>query len=238
MWQNFLILKSTICYIVSDGMCWTCLLLSGIYIYIYISCLICLLLCLACVEMQKWTVDVSEDFLETNFNPINWDYNSIGVGVKLRIMMYIDFKIWLLTRSLWIGNLDQMSGSTYVLLILYVYILKILNQLSLWVDKMCICTYSVSFIWKFKKEKKNWLEDSKQIEFFCSWEANEGTLSFIDFQGQAHINQPCMMLCDAFLCNFLYWYAFKTMDYADFITWTAILVSTPEGLWAQMYCGR
>ena len=42
-------------------------------------------------SMQKLTVDVLEDFLETNFNPINQVYNSIGV--KLRIMMYVDFKI-------------------------------------------------------------------------------------------------------------------------------------------------
>ena len=131
---EFSTIKKHYCYIVSDGMCWTCLLLSGIYIYIYIYLMFDMstIICLACVEMQKWTVDASEDFLETNFNPTNWDYNSIGVGVKLRIMMYIDFKIWLLTRSLWIGNLDQMSGSTYVFLILYVYILKILNQLSLY----------------------------------------------------------------------------------------------------------
>lgn len=49
------------------------------------------IICMACIEMQKLMVDVLEDFLETNFNPINRVYNSIGV--KLRIMMYIDFKI-------------------------------------------------------------------------------------------------------------------------------------------------
>lgn len=134
-------------------MYWACLLLSGIYIYIYIVFDMSTIICMACIEMQKLMIDVLEDFLETNFNPINRVYNSIGV--KLRIMMYIDFKIWLLTRSLWIGNLDQVSGSTYVFSILHVDILKILYQLSLYRELIELkCTYSVSFIWKFKKERK------------------------------------------------------------------------------------
>lgn len=62
-----------------------------IYIYIYIVFDMSTIICMACIEMQKLMVDVLEDFLEANFNPINRVYNSIGV--KLRIMMYIDFKI-------------------------------------------------------------------------------------------------------------------------------------------------
>lgn len=61
------------------------------YIYIYIVFDMSTIICMACIEMQKLMVDVLEDFLEANFNPINRVYNSIGV--KLRIMMYIDFKI-------------------------------------------------------------------------------------------------------------------------------------------------
>lgn len=107
-----------------------------------------------------------------------------------------------------------------------------------WADRAKMYIFCIFHLKVQERKKKIWLEDSTQIEFFCSWEAKEGTLSLIDIQGQAHINQSCMMLCDAFCCNLFYWYTFKTMDYADFITWTAILVAIPEGLWCQMYCGR
>ena len=92
MWQNFLLLKKhylLYCfrwYVL--GMSTT---IRNIYIYIYIVFDMSTVICMACIEMQKLMVDVLEDFLETNFNPINRVYNSIGV--KLRIMMYIDFKI-------------------------------------------------------------------------------------------------------------------------------------------------
>ena len=94
MWQNFLLLKK---HYLLYCLRWYVLGMSTtirniyIYIYIYIVFDMSIIICMACIEMQKLTVDVLEDFLEANFNPINRVYNSIGV--KLRIMMYIDFKI-------------------------------------------------------------------------------------------------------------------------------------------------